>query len=41
MKPTILSMNSPVKTGATSCGSVTRTAAMAAMGAKRITLWPR
>ena len=38
MKPTIFSMNTPVKAGATADGSVSRTAPRAAMGAKRITL---
>ncbi|MNT67808.1 hypothetical protein D3C72_2059790 [compost metagenome] len=38
MKPTIFSMNTPVKAGATADGSVSRTAPRAAIGAKRITL---
>ncbi|MCY1179140.1 hypothetical protein D9M73_195220 [compost metagenome] len=38
MKPTIFSMNTPVKAGATAEGSVNRTAPRAAMGANRITL---
>ncbi|MNE87394.1 hypothetical protein D3C80_1845930 [compost metagenome] len=38
IKPTIFSMNTPVKAGATAEGSVSSTAPRAAMGAKRITL---
>ncbi len=38
MKPTIFSMKMPVKAGATADGSVSSTAPMAAMGAKRMTL---
>ncbi|MNP26147.1 hypothetical protein D3C76_1189880 [compost metagenome] len=37
-KPTIFSMNTPVKAGATAEGSVSSTASSAAMGAKRMTL---
>ena len=40
-KPTILSMNTPVKTGGTAAGSVKSTASIAAIGANRITLKPR
>ena len=40
-KPTILSMNRPVKIGGTADGSVSSTAPSAATGAKRMTLKPR
>ena len=40
MKPTILLMNRPENMGATSAGSVSRTAPMAAIGANKMTLWP-
>jgi hypothetical protein len=41
MKPTILSMNRPLKTGATSEGSVASTASSAQIGANSTTLKPR
>ena len=41
MKTTILSMNTPLKTGGTSAGSVSSTASSAQIGANRMTLKPR
>jgi len=41
MKPTMLSMNRPLKAPGTAAGSVKSTAPIAATGAKRMTLKPR
>ena len=41
MKPTIFSMNTPLKIGGTSAGSVASTASRAQIGANRMTLKPR
>ena len=40
MKPTILSMKTPLKTGGASAGSVRSTASSGQTGAKRMTLKP-